>query len=177
MDTIEFAEGLILIKTEILKDNRGLFNVVFKDLKFDLVQLNQSVSKENVLRGLHYQESPYEQSKIVWVSKGAIMDVVVDLRRESGTFGQSFKFLLSEGNRNTLLIPRGFAHGFKCLEDDTVVNYAVDNVYSPEAENSIHPFDKDLNIDWEIDPLEANMSARDILGQSFQKFKNKTYGI
>lgn len=177
MDSLELTNGLFILEPDLFSDNRGLFNIVFYHEKFDfnMVQLNQSVSKKNVIRGMHFQEKPFEQAKIVWCSKGSILDVVVDLREDSETFGKVFKVILDDKKRHTFLIPKGFAHGFLCLEDDTVVNYALDSKYAPDFERSIFAFDEDLNIDWGIDFKDATMSQRDMSGQSFRYFKNKMF--
>jgi dTDP-4-dehydrorhamnose 3,5-epimerase len=177
MESLELANGLFVLQPDLFKDKRGTFNVVFyhKEFNFNMVQLNQSLSKRGVLRGLHFQEKPFEQSKIVWCSKGSILDVVVDLRPDSETFGQNFKVVLDDKDRKTILIPKGFAHGFLCLEDDTVVNYAVDFQYAPEFERSIFAFDEELNIDWGVDFSDVNLSDRDMKGQSFNSCKDKFF--
>jgi dTDP-4-dehydrorhamnose 3,5-epimerase len=173
MESIELAEGLFVLKPDLFKDDRGLFSVIFykKEFNFDMVQLNQSVSHKGVLRGLHFQEKPFEQAKIVWCSKGSILDVVLDMRPDSETFGHHFKVKLDDVERRTLLIPKGFAHGFLCLEDNTVVNYAVDCQYEPEHQFCIFAYDRDLNIDWGEKATNVNMSLRDILGESFNNYK------
>ena len=148
---------VILIKPKIFNDSRGYFMETFVKktfenfgIDFNVVQENQSYSRKGVLRGLHYQLGKYVQAKIVRVLKGEIFDVAVDLRQSSPTFGKSIKVNLSEGNKNMLYIPRGFAHGFEVLSEDAIVVYLIDNDYEPKMEAGIRWNDPDLNINWPI---------------------------
>ena len=134
---------LLIITPNIFKDDRGYFfesyNIekLSKLIKTDFVQDNESLSQKNVLRGLHFQNPPFAQAKLIRVVKGSILDVAVDLRKTSPTFGRHFKHILSGENKQQLYIPEGFAHGFLCLEDNTILNYKCSNYYNPESENSI----------------------------------------
>ncbi|NQX85247.1 MAG: dTDP-4-dehydrorhamnose 3,5-epimerase [Flavobacteriaceae bacterium] len=163
-------EGCYVITPAVFKDSRGCFfesfnHKKFKDLtgiNFDVVQTNQSISNKGVLRGLHYQEEPYAQAKLVRVIKGKVLDICVDLRKTSKTFGQHFALELSSDNNTQLFIPRGFAHGFITLEDHTIFSYHCDNYYNKASENGIIYNDPQLNLKW---PLEANafiISERDL---------------
>ena len=154
-------EGLIILEPEVYTDRRGLFFESFSEKKFieneipfHFVQDNQSNSSNNVLRGLHYQKAPFEQGKLVRVVKGAVLDVAVDIRTDSPTFGKHFVDELSEKNCRMLWIPPGFAHGFLALEDDTVFLYKCTAYYNKEAEAGIRYDDPTLNIQWNIsDPV------------------------
>ncbi len=147
-------EGCFVIKTKLFGDNRGFFMESFNKEKFekvgipfDVKQINFAKSDKNVLRGLHYQAKPFGQSKLVGVINGSVVDIVVDLRKTSSTFGQSFKLII-DSQDTFLLIPKGFAHGYYTLADETVFYYAVDNFYSPEHEKGINYLDKELGLDW-----------------------------
>jgi dTDP-4-dehydrorhamnose 3,5-epimerase len=128
----------------------------------DFIQDNESKSSKNVLRGLHYQKGCYSQSKLVRVIKGRVLDVAVDLRKSSPTFGQHLMVELSEENKLQFFIPRGFAHGFLVLSDEAIFTYKVDNVYAPQAEAGIRWDDPELNIQWPIDPDEVITSEKDL---------------
>jgi dTDP-4-dehydrorhamnose 3,5-epimerase len=149
-------EGVRLIKPQVFGDQRGFFTETYSKKKFqeagveaEFVQDNHSKSeKKGVLRGLHFQKPPYEQAKLVRVVKGSVYDVVVDLRKDSPTFGKWEGFELSDKNFLMLYIPRGFAHGFCTLEPETEFLYKVDNVYAPESEGGVIWNDPDLSIDW-----------------------------
>ena len=138
-------EGLYLIKPTVFEDDRGYFYESFNEKKFakqtflhpTYVQDNISKSSEGVLRGLHYQLYPHAQAKLVTVLQGSVMDFVVDLRMHSRTFGESFSFELNDANKHQLFIPKGFAHGFHCLEDDTIMHYKVDGYYNPASERTL----------------------------------------
>jgi dTDP-4-dehydrorhamnose 3,5-epimerase len=168
--------GLLIIKPDVFRDDRGYFFESYNQDKFDsygldvtFVQDNESRSKKNVVRGLHFQVPPYEQGKLVRVVEGAILDVAVDIRRASPTFGKWSSVVLSGENKWMYWIPPGFAHGFVTLEDDTVVFYKCTNVYNKEAERSIIWNDPDLKIDWEIkDPV---VSERDNKAPRFNEIK------
>jgi len=169
-------EGVLMITPRIFKDDRGTFTESFSAKQFDkatggrytFVQDNQSVSKKNVLRGLHFQNPPFEQGKLVRVSKGSVIDVAVDIRKHSSTYGQHIAVLLSAENNRQLWIPPGFAHGFVALEEDTVFCYKCTEYYAPQAEDCIAWNDPDLNIDWGVrDPI---VSSKDSIGKEFCKF-------
>lgn len=149
-------KDLFIIEPEIHIDNRGLFFESFNlsefhkiGLKYNFIQDNQSFSKyKGTLRGLHFQNAPHTQTKLVRVIRGKVMDVVVDLRKESQTYLKWFSIELSEENHRQLLIPPGFAHGFITLKDNTVFLYKVDNYYNVESDRSIHYADKEIGINW-----------------------------
>jgi len=167
--------GLILLQPTIFNDDRGCFfesynQEIFKKLGIDdvFVQDNQSCSKKNVIRGLHFQIPPFAQAKLVRVMRGTALDVAVDLRKESPTYGQYFSILLSEENQMQLYIPVGFAHGFAALEEDTVFAYKCSNLYHKDSEKTIIFDDIDLNIKWNIEnPIVA---AKDLQAISFRDF-------
>ena len=148
-------------------DSRGYFCETFRKSDFeaavgavDFVQENESLSHRGVIRGLHYQCGDHAQAKLVRVSRGRIVDVAVDLRRSSPAFGRYIAVELSADSGRQLFVPRGFAHGFAVLEDNTVFQYKVDNYYCPASERGITPFDPDLAIDWPLAPAEANILPR-----------------
>lgn len=160
-------EDVILIKPKVYGDNRGFFMETYKKSEFyanginiEFNQDNHSKSSKGVLRGLHYQKSPYGQAKIVRCSKGRIYDVAVDIRPESNTFGQYVKVELSEDNKHMLYIPVGFAHGFVALSDDVELLYKASGEYAPDADRGIIWNDSDINIDWGID-FEPILSDKD----------------
>ena len=160
-------KDVILIKPRVFGDVRGFFLESYKKSEFiknginvDFNQDNHSKSEAHVLRGLHYQETPYEQAKIVRCIKGKIYDVAVDIRPNSATFGQYVKVELSEENKYMLYIPEGFAHGFVVLSDVAEILYKASNEYTPQAERGIIWNDSDINIDWEID-FEPILSEKD----------------
>jgi dTDP-4-dehydrorhamnose 3,5-epimerase len=171
-------EGLIIIEPQIFKDSRGAFFESWNAKKFkqlgineDFVQDNQSVSSKGVLRGLHFQNPPYAQAKLVRVIEGSVLDVAVDLRKNSPTYGKHFSVILSEKNNKSFFIPKGFAHGFLSLEDNTVFNYKCSDYYNKESEGSLLWNDEDLKIDWQIDnPL---VSEKDLQADLFKNFKTK----
>ena len=177
MEEKEIAiDGLILIKPQVFSDDRGDFfesynaarfnGIIEKNLHF--YQDNTSISKKNVLRGLHFQKPPMAQGKLVYVIKGRVMDVVVDLRLNSATYGQHFKVELNEKNRLQLWIPEGFAHGFLTLEDNTIFSYKCTSAYSKNHEMNLLWNDPLLNVDWGItSPL---LSDKDKMGQPFENF-------
>ncbi len=160
-------EDLILVKPKIFGDNRGFFAECYKKSDFvlnginvDFVQDNHSKSSKGVLRGLHYQQSPYAQAKLVKCIKGQIYDVAVDIRPNSKSFGKYVKVELSEDNKYMLYIPEGFAHGFVVLSDEAELIYKTSAEYAPEYDSGIRWDDKDLNIDWGID-FEPVLSEKD----------------
>ncbi len=169
-------DGVWIIEPKVFKDARGYFMEAFKKEEFernigsiDFVQDNESQSSYGVLRGLHYQKGEYSQSKLVRVIKGKVLDVAVDLRKASPTFGKHVSVLLSEENKRQFFIPRGFAHGFLVLSEEAIFTYKVDNMYAPQAEASILYNDKDLNIDWSIDEKQIVMSDKDRAAKPFRE--------
>lgn len=162
-------KDVVIIEPTVHGDDRGYFVETFRTdkleeflgFKIDFCQDNESKSSKGVLRGLHYQLAPHAQTKLVRVIQGSVLDVAVDIRKNSPTFGQHVAIELSGKNKRQLLVPRGFAHGFLVLEDDTVFAYKVDNYYSPECDRGIAFHDKDLNIDWLLDQNELNLSNKD----------------
>ena len=160
---------VVIIEPKVHGDSRGYFVETFVSNKLEeflgyqinFCQDNESKSSKGVLRGLHYQLPPFAQTKLVRVIHGRVLDVAVDIRKNSPTFGKYVAVELSGENKKQLLIPRGFAHGFVVLEDDTVFAYKVDNYYSPECDRGIAFDDKNLNIDWILKKEELNLSAKD----------------
>lgn len=161
MRVIETAiEGAIIIEPKVFSDDRGYFFESFSQKEFEekvcktvFVQDNESKSTYGVLRGLHFQKMPYAQSKLVRVVKGKVLDVAVDIRKGSPTFGKHVAVELSEDNKLQFFVPRGFAHGFVVLSDEAIFQYKCDNYYTPQSEGGIMWNDPALNIDWQI-PLE-----------------------
>ena len=162
-------EDVVILEPKVHGDDRGYFVETFRadkleeflGYKINFCQDNESKSSRGVLRGLHYQLSPFAQTKLVRVIQGRVLDVAVDIRKKSPTFGQYVAVELSAENKKQLLIPRGFAHGFVVLEDDTIFAYKVDNYYSPECDRGIAFDDMNLNIDWIVKKEELNLSAKD----------------
>jgi len=162
-------KGCFVIKPTVFDDGRGSFFESFNKRVFqektgitiDFVQDNQSISQRGVLRGLHFQKGKFAQAKLVRVVKGKVLDVVVDIRKESNSFGEVFSCILSEKNNKQVFIPRGFAHGFAVLENDTIFEYKCDNYYHKEAEGGIIYNDKDLQIDWMLSADEIILSEKD----------------
>lgn len=172
-------EGLLIIQPRIFQDHRGYFLETWKKetyqecgIKEPFMQDNVSYSKQNVLRGLHFQEEPYAQGKLVSVLQGEILDVAVDLRKNSPTFGQWFSILLSEKNHTQLFLPKGFAHGFRVKSNEAVVMYKCTVLYQPSAEKTLLWNDPTLNIDWGIEnPI---LSEKDQLGMRLDAFDSFT---
>lgn len=170
-------EGLVIIKPAVFEDDRGHFFESYNKESFDLngitanfVQDNQSLSQKNVLRGLHFQKPPFSQAKLIRVVQGRVLDVAVDLRLDSKTYGQYCSAELSASNKKMFYIPEGFAHGFLTLEDDTIFSYKCSEIYNKQSEDAILWNDEDLNIDWRIElPI---LSEKDKLAQSFKQFKS-----
>jgi dTDP-4-dehydrorhamnose 3,5-epimerase len=162
-------EDVVIIEPKVHGDSRGYFVETFRadkleeflGYKINFIQDNESKSSRGVLRGLHYQLAPAAQTKLVRVIQGSVLDVAVDIRKGSPTFGKYVSVELTSENKKQLLVPRGFAHGFVVLEDDTVFAYKVDNYYSPENDRGIAFDDEELGIDWEIVHNELNLSAKD----------------
>ena len=170
MNVIHTAlEGVVIIEPRIFKDARGYFFESFSQKEFDekvmpirFVQDNESMSSYGVMRGLHYQKMPYTQSKLVRCVKGAVLDVAVDIRHGSPTFGQHVAVELTEDNHRQFFIPRGFAHGFAVLSETAVFQYKCDNFYAPQADAGIQLRDESLGIDWRIPVMEAILSEKDL---------------
>lgn len=162
-------KGVYVIEPRVFNDARGYFVETWKQAEFnehvgqvDFIQDNESKSSYGVLRGLHYQKGEFSQAKLVRVIKGRVLDVAVDIRRSSPTFGQHAMVELTEDNKRQFFIPRGFAHGFLVLSDEAVFTYKVDNVYAPQAEAGIRWNDPQLGIHWPIDPAEVLTSEKDL---------------
>lgn len=170
MNIIETSiEGVVVIEPKVFGDHRGYFFESFSQKDFcekvrqvSFVQDNESKSCYGVVRGLHFQKPPHAQSKLVRVVRGAVLDVAVDIRKGSPTFGQHVAVELSEENHRQLFIPRGFAHGFAVLTDEVVFQYKCDNFYAPQSEGAIAWDDPDLGIDWRIPADKVVLSAKDM---------------
>ena len=168
-------KGVWVIEPKVFNDARGYFFEAWKKEEFEshigsvhFVQDNESKSSRGVLRGLHYQKGEFSQAKLVRVISGTVIDVAVDIRRSSPTFGRYVAVELSAENKRQLFIPRGMAHGFLVLSDEAVFTYKVDNVYAPQAEASIRFDDPTIGIEWPIDPAEMLLSPKDQNGKSLQ---------
>ena len=167
---------VLVIKPKVFKDDRGYFLETYKEkelndfLGFDVnfCQENESKSSFGVLRGLHFQNPPFSQAKLVRVIQGNILDVVVDIRKGSKTFGKHISIELNEINKKQLFIPRGFAHGFLVLSETAIVSYKVDNLYNPDYEDGIMFNDEMLNIDWKISHDEIILSEKDLKYKPFK---------
>jgi dTDP-4-dehydrorhamnose 3,5-epimerase len=169
---------LVVLEPKVFGDERGYFMEPFNAKWFtehvgptDFVQDNESKSSRGVLRGLHFQKPPMAQAKLVRVIQGEVLDVAVDLRKDSPTYGHSYSILLNESNKKQLFVPRGFAHGFAVLSETAIFSYKVDNWYSPENEGGILWDDADLNIDWNLDPSEVLLSAKDKVLENLKDFE------
>jgi dTDP-4-dehydrorhamnose 3,5-epimerase len=173
-------EGLLLIKPRVFGDDRGYFVETFNKEKFekltgiksDFIQDNESKSSYGVLRGLHFQRPPYSQAKLVRVIEGEVLDVTVDLRASSPTYGQYQKFHLSGENKHQVYVPKGFGHGFLVLSESAVFAYKVDNVYSPTHDDGIIFNEPSFNIDWGIDEKDLSLSDKDKGLKSFEEYNN-----
>lgn len=168
-------EGVYIIQPRVFDDSRGYFFESWKHDEFeahvgkvDFVQDNESKSSYGVLRGLHYQRGEHAQAKLVRVISGRVLDVAVDLRKSSPTFGRHVMVELSGDNKRQLFIPRGFAHGFLVLSQEAVFAYKVDNVYAPQAEASIRWDDETVGISWPIDAKDVVTSEKDLKGSRWQ---------
>ena len=166
---------LLIVQPTVFEDSRGYFYESYNKTMFekngisvDFVQDNQSLSQAGVLRGLHFQNPPFAQGKLVRVIKGSILDVAVDLRKSSPTYGKHYDIELSEQNKTMLWIPAGFAHGFLTLENETIFSYKCSNYYNKASENTIMWDDKDIGIEWGI--KEPNLSEKDKSGINFKDF-------
>lgn len=173
-----YLKGCFVITPKVFQDERGFFLESFNQLKFEketgvytsFVQDNLSKSSKGVLRGLHFQTNEYAQSKLVNVVRGKVLDVCVDLRNNSSTYGHYFSIILDDVNKKQLFIPKGFAHGFLVLEDDTIFSYKCDNYYNKESEAGIIYNDKDLNIDWGFLENQLIISEKDKQLPSFKSY-------
>ena len=169
MEVIETGfEGLKVIKPQVFGDNRGFFMETYNEsryreagIDYQFVQDNMSSSTYGVVRGLHFQRPPYTQAKLVQVIEGRVLDVAVDLRHGSATYGKWYSVELTGENRWQFMIPRGFAHGFAVLSERAVFSYKCDNLYNPQSEGGVRFDDPDLNIDWKIDLGQAVTSDKD----------------
>jgi dTDP-4-dehydrorhamnose 3,5-epimerase len=162
-------KGVFIIEPKVFKDARGYFMEAWKQAEFDehvgktvFIQDNESKSSYGVLRGLHYQKGDASQAKLVRVIKGKVLDVAVDIRKSSPTFGKHVMVELSEDNKRQFFIPRGFAHGFLVLSDEAIFTYKVDNPYAPQCDAGIRWNDPDLGIEWPIDPAKVQTSEKDL---------------
>ena len=170
MEVIKTAiDEVVIIEPRIFKDARGYFFESFSQKEFNekvmpinFVQDNERMSSYGVMRGLHYQKMPYTQSKLVRCVKGAVLDVVVDIRKGSPTFGRHVAVELTEENHRQMFIPRGFSHGFAVLSETAIFQYKCDNFYAPQADAGIQLMDEELGIDWRIPTAEAILSEKDL---------------
>lgn len=178
-----YLKGAYVITPEVFEDERGYFLESFNKRNFEtvtgivtnFVQDNQSTSLKNVIRGLHFQTGHFEQSKLVRVIKGKVLDVCVDLRKKSPTFGKYFSIVLDDVNHKQLYIPKGFAHGFVVLNDNTIFSYKCDNYYNKTSESGIIYNDKDLAIDWQVPDKHLILSNKDKLLPTLKQFSNGAY--
>ena len=172
-----FIEDLLIIEPQLFKDDRGFFyesynkNNLDKVINIVFVQDNESKSNKGVIRGLHFQAPPFEQTKLVRCVSGNILDVAVDIRTNSKTYGKSFSVELSSENNKQLLVPKGFAHGFQVLSETAIVNYKVDRFYNPDSDSGLIWNDKDLSIDWNLD-IKPLLSEKDLKLISFKELKS-----
>ena len=170
---------VIIIEPKVFGDNRGYFLESYNQKEFEsnignvnFIQDNESKSVKGVLRGLHFQSPPFAQAKLVRCIKGKVLDVAVDIRVGSPTYGKHVAVELSSDNKRQLFVPRGFAHGFVVLSDEAIFSYKVDNYYSPNHDSGIKWDDSDLNIDWNIDVRDVNLSEKDKGLIAFKDFKS-----
>lgn len=170
-------DGVVIIEPKVFKDQRGYFFESFSQSEFEakvrkinFVQDNESMSIYGVMRGLHFQRPPYTQSKLVRCVKGRVLDVAVDIRKGSPTYGHHVAVELSEDNHRQFFVPRGFAHGFAVLSDTAVFQYKCDNFYAPQADGGISIKDESLGIDWKIPTDKAILSEKDTLHSCLKDF-------
>ncbi len=173
-------KGVFIIEPKVFGDNRGYFFESFSQREFEsmigpvtFVQDNQSKSSYGVVRGLHFQKPPHAQAKLVRVVKGKVLDVAVDLREDSPTFGKYMAVELSDENHRQVFIPKGFAHGFSVLSEEAVFQYKCDEYYAPESEAAIAWDDQDLNIDWKVPAEDVVLSAKDRNHPSLKDYISK----
>ena len=172
-------EGVVIIEPRIFEDARGYFFESFSQREFEekvgktvFVQDNESKSSYGVMRGLHFQRPPFTQSKLVRCVKGAVLDVAVDLRKGSSTYGKHVAVELTEDNHRQFFIPQGFAHGFAVLSDEAVFQYKCDNFYAPQADGGISILDESLGIDWKIPTDKAILSEKDTKHPLLKEFES-----
>ncbi len=177
-------EGVLIIEPKVFGDARGYFFESFSQREFDekvapilghtinFVQDNESMSSYGVMRGLHFQRTPYTQSKLVRCVKGAVLDVAVDIRKGSHTYGQHVAVELTEGNHRQFFVPRGFAHGFCVLSEDAIFQYKCDNFYAPQADGGINILDSSLGIEWGIPLEKAALSEKDTKHPCLRDFES-----
>ena len=178
MEVIKTAiDGVVIIEPKVFKDQRGYFFESFSQREFEakvrkinFVQDNESMSSYGVMRGLHFQRPPYTQSKLVRCVRGKVLDVAVDIRKGSPTYGKHVAVELSEDNHRQFFVPRGFAHGFAVLSDTAVFQYKCDNFYAPQADGGISIKDESLGIDWKIPTDMAILSEKDTLHSCLKDF-------
>lgn len=178
MEVIKTAiDDVVIIEPKVFKDQRGYFFESFSQREFEakvrkinFVQDNESMSSYGVMRGLHFQRPPYTQSKLVRCVRGKVLDVAVDIRKGSPTYGQHVAVELSEDNHRQFFVPRGFAHGFAVLTDTAVFQYKCDNFYAPQADGGISIKDESLGIDWKIPTDKAILSEKDTLHSCLKDF-------
>ncbi len=178
-------EDVVLIKPQVYMDERGYFFETFRQdeldeflrFKINFCQDNESMSSKGVLRGLHYQLPPFAQTKLVRVIKGSVLDFAIDIRKGSPTFGQYVSEKLTSENKHQLLVPRGFAHAFLVLEDNTVFAYKVDSYYDAKSDRGIAYNDKSLNIDWNFDIKEFKLSEKDKNQPTLKNAQLFEYGV
>ncbi len=171
-------QDCFLIDLQSFGDDRGFFMESFNQqrlnkelgLNFEVKQVNFAISSKNVLRGLHYQDKPHAQSKLVGVTQGAVMDLVVDIRKDSPTYLQHYKVILDRPTLQ-LLVPKGFAHGYLSLEDDTLFYYFVDEYYSPDHEKGVRYNDPQLRLEWDLD-FEPIVSEKDLMQPTLENVQN-----
>ena len=170
-------KGLVIIELKVFGDARGYFFESYSQLEFNekvqkinFVQDNESMSSYGVMRGLHFQEPPFTQSKLVRCVKGAVLDVAVDIRKGSPTYGQHLAIELTEENHRQLFVPRGFAHGFAVLSQTAIFQYKCDNFYAPQADGGISILDPSLGIDWQIPTDKALLSEKDLKNALLKNF-------
>ncbi len=170
-------EGLLVLEPQVFRDSRGYFVETYNEQRYreagieaQFVQDNQSCSSYGVVRGLHFQFPPYSQAKLVCCTVGRVLDVAVDLRKDSPTFGQWYSVELSEANKRQFFIPRGFAHGFSVLSEQAIFTYKCDNLYHPEADGGILLSDPDLKIDWQVPVEQRIISEKDKKHPKMEEF-------
>jgi len=170
-------DGVVIIEPRVFKDARGYFFESFSQRDFEekvrpinFVQDNESMSSYGVMRGLHFQRPPFTQSKLVRCVRGAVLDVAVDIRKGSPTYGQHVAVELTEDNHRQFFVPRGFAHGFSVLSETAVFQYKCDNFYAPQADGGINILDNSLDIDWRIPTERAILSEKDIKHELLKDF-------
>ena len=180
MNIIQTAiDGVVIIEPKVFKDSRGYFFESFSQREFEqkvrpinFVQDNESMSVYGVMRGLHFQRPPYSQSKLVRCVKGCVLDVAVDIRKGSPTYGQHIAVELSDENHRQVFIPRGFAHGFVVLSETAVFQYKCDNFYTPSADDGISIQDESLGIDWQIPADKVILSEKDLKHKLLKEFNS-----